>query len=82
MTKPEPRDTLVHDWVKYRMVDIAEYCRDKYPCQYEWAAPEWAKTVMSWYYDKMITQLEFDRFLIWINENDITSEYPPYVPTR
>ena len=83
--KKQPPSTP-YGWVHkgtIRMVTLAEWCFDKYPCpEFVWDSPEWAKTVLTWYNDELIDHNTFDRYIIWLNENDIVDEYPYHESRR
>ncbi len=59
-------------------IDIGEYCKDKYPCVWEWNAPEWVKKVGVWYEEKAITHLEYDYLLAWCWDREIINQIPPH----
>ena len=75
---PKTAEPTYSPWVHHRILDIGEYCRDKYPCAWEWNAPEWVKKVGVWHEERMITHMEYDRILAWLWEKEIINQIPPH----
>jgi len=78
VTIPRTDDNCCRSYVHNKVVDLAEYCKDKLGCVYTWNPPSWMLTVQDWYSEKRIDHDTFDRVLAWTYDNGIIKEIPPH----
>lgn len=72
---PKVPRAYVHE---IKMVNLGDWCADKYPCVYVWDEYDWVLQVKEWYDSDLITHDTFDIFLAYCYDHKIISEIPPH----
>jgi len=55
----------VEKYLEHYTPTLAEYCKDKYPCVYQYEGPAWIWTVVEWYKADLVSHEELQRMLAW-----------------
>ena len=55
----------IKQWLENHTPTIAEYCKDKYPCVYQYEGPAWIWTVVEWYKADLVSHEELQQMLAW-----------------
>ena len=64
-------------WLEYYTPTMAEYCKDKYPCVYQYEGPAWILNLVEWYKADKISHDELIQALAWLVHR-VTDVLPIY----